>query len=355
MPRKRRNVSGADYVWFAALMLFLFALLTGGIYLLVKVLWFPVRKLDSRNTRVVFVILAIGMIVMAAGLLAYQSLSGPDGMSMSSRLSTNVKGFTAFSIFSYFVAIFVTFAYEGELRNAQTMARTMVISPPAIASEYIDPSPSKDDNLSMSITPSSTLRKPDVAEFTHKIWHPQDGKNIEGQKIAIVGYSHYLRGNNIDNENVTISVLESVISGNQRHDFFTKIRNYFCYDSHEEFWTRVYFFNFIPRAIGNESAKYDTATQAMVAMGRARFLRFLEEEQPDKVFIFSSKGWKGFPETTLEEQAGGVCTPLIMGSPEPNWGTYTTKGKHVLVCGFKHPERANSAELSMQVRKFLAL
>jgi hypothetical protein len=205
MPRKRRNVSGADYVWFAALMLFLFALLTGGIYLLVKVLWFPVRKLDSRNTRVVFVILAIGMIVMAAGLLAYQSLSGPDGMSMSSRLSTNVKGFTAFSIFSYFVAIFVTFAYEGELRNAQTMARTMVISPPAIASEYIDPSPSKDDNLSMSITPSSTLRKPDVAEFTHKIWHPQDGKNIEGQKIAIVGYSHYLRGNNIDNENVTTS------------------------------------------------------------------------------------------------------------------------------------------------------
>ena len=84
-------------------------------------------------------------------------------------------------------------------------------------------------------------------------------------------------------------------------------------------------------------------------------MRIINAEKPDKVFVFTSKGWRAFPETTVEELSGGVCKPLIQGLTEPNWGTYMAGGHRVLVCGFRHPLFASGQNMREQVRTFLEL
>jgi hypothetical protein len=62
---------------------------------------------------------------------------------------------------------------------------------------------------------------------------------IEGQRLAIVGHSHW---GDDDSDGATEEVVSRVISGEWSISFFTSIRNYFGYDDHDEFWHRVLFF-----------------------------------------------------------------------------------------------------------------
>jgi hypothetical protein len=111
----------------------------------------------------------------------------------------------------------------------------------------------------------------------------------------------------------------------------------------------------LPDAVGPSTEKYATGTPDQLHRGRNRFLRTIDAEKPDKVFVFTSKGWRDFPETTLEELSGGMCTPLIPGRKEPNWGTYMAGDEPVLVCGFRHPQYAVSEGMREQVKAFLEL
>ena len=192
-------------------------------------------------------------------------------------------------------------------------------------------------------------------EVEHEPWRPTDKSGIDKQTIAIVGYSHYQSANEVDHESLTNEIVQAIVDGTFKHHFFTSIRNYFGYTDHKAFWSKVYFFNFIPESIGTNEDKFLAGTEEQCQKGRMRFLRILAEEPIDKVFIFSIKGWRGFPETTLEEQAGGKCTPLVEGSDEPNWGTYDSGGRKVLTCGFRHPLGASGEELTQQVQTFLKL
>ncbi len=190
-------------------------------------------------------------------------------------------------------------------------------------------------------------------QIEHQPWLPTNESGIEGQKIAIVGYSHYVDG--IDHDGVTNEVVQSITDGEYTFQFFDKIMRYFGFDDPADFWHKVIFFNFLPSAIGPRSEKYAVGTAAELERGKSRFLKIIQVEKPDKVFVFTSKGWRAFPETTVEESSGDTCTPLLEGQKDPNWGTYMVGDHRVLVCGFRHPQFATGENMTKQVRAFLDL
>src|SRR4051812_18853661 len=95
---------------------------------------------------------------------------------------------------------------------------------------------------------------------------------LNGQKIAIVGYSHW--GAECDEDDYpeyTNEVDTGVVSGAIRSNFFTCIRNYFGYESHAEFWSKVVFFNYLPRCIGGPDARFAEGTPEEHEEGGRRF------------------------------------------------------------------------------------
>jgi hypothetical protein len=180
---------------------------------------------------------------------------------------------------------------------------------------------------------------------------------IEGQKLAIVGHSHWLGPDGEDDEDVTRSCLAKIISGEWRIAFFTKIKNYFGIEEHSDFWHRVLFFNYLPDCIGFGEQRYGCGTPEQIVRAQARFLALLREHRPEKVLIFSNsegKGWRTCP-PTCEEMNGTDCARLGEDFPPAfTWGTYDAGGYTVSAFGLRHPQTANSAVMKRAVRGILA-
>jgi hypothetical protein len=190
-------------------------------------------------------------------------------------------------------------------------------------------------------------------QIEHEPWLPKNDDRVEGQKIAIVGYSHYVDGS--DRSSLTNEVVQCVVDREYNFRFYKAIQGYFGFADPADFWNRVIFFNFLPDAVGPRSEKYAAGKTEQLERGRERFLRIINSEKPEKVFVFTSKGWRAFPETTVEEISGGVCTPLLEDEKEPNWGTYMAGDQRVLVCGFRHPQFSKGEDMRTQVQAFLKL
>lgn len=193
-----------------------------------------------------------------------------------------------------------------------------------------------------------------MPKINHEPWRPSNEEGIDGHRVAIVGYSHHLERGDVDYRGLTKDVVRDVMSGRKNLAFYTSIRNYFGYDSHEDFWSRVLFFNFLPNSVGNSDNKYGIGSPEQTRLAKKRILHILSKERPSKVFVFTKKGWRNFPDT-IENDAGRRCTPLIPESLEPSWGTYKLNGHRVLVCGFRHPQYAKGEDISRQVKAFLAV
>jgi hypothetical protein len=187
----------------------------------------------------------------------------------------------------------------------------------------------------------------------HKHWKRANGDGIQNQHIAIVGYSHYGETSK-DYSGFTNWAMKSYISGKGIGErFFPPVQTYFGYEGRPEFWNQVDFFNFVPECFAT-AKKFASADAKLKDHAQKRFLRILTDEKPDKVFVFTRKGWNQCP-PTLEEAAGGRCIPLKF-NPEDNWGTYDVGGHRVKVCGFRHPLfYANSEQVAVSVREFLMM
>jgi hypothetical protein len=194
-----------------------------------------------------------------------------------------------------------------------------------------------------------------VLKIVHDPWLPTNTGGIgrRQQYIAIVGYSHYVKSRDVDCKSLTNDLVRDVISGKRRLAFFTKVQSYFGFDNPKDFWPRVLFFNFLPGCIGKSKDKYGNGSDNQHSLAKDRVLRILAREKPDKVFVFTTKGWQNFPKTT-ENVGEQPCYPLFPDSPEPSWGTYEVGSHRVLVCGFRHPQYANGPEMARQVQAFLA-
>lgn len=96
--------------------------------------------------------------------------------------------------------------------------------------------------------------------------------------------------------------------------------------------------------------KHKKAGKDMTDCAKKRFKQILAEEQPDCVFVFTTKGWKDCPPTLYEEKYNkrpkdltDVCT----------WGQYDCDGHMVTAFGLHHPQGANTENMKKAVSKAL--
>lgn len=183
----------------------------------------------------------------------------------------------------------------------------------------------------------------------HNPWMgPNYKEGLDGQRIAIVGYSHWLEKGKEDNVDATIECIRSVQSDEWKIAFFTQVRNYFGYNNHEAFWGRVMFFNFLPCCVGTEGERYRSGTPEQRTIGQTRFLRLLGEKLPQKVFVLTGRHW-AFPVTS--------DSPKKLGLNFPNFscGTYGFENDHVVAFFLRHPQGANKNLMMNAVKNALAM
>lgn len=172
-------------------------------------------------------------------------------------------------------------------------------------------------------------------------------------KVAIMGYSHYDR-DTPDGEDKTLDVLAGVIAGNHPPtQFFHQIAGYFG-EQGDDFWNDVAFFNFGPRTIGESEHKHDGLNADDLRDAKARFLRLLEQLQPDMLFVFTRKGWKTLPPSE-EDTRGTSGAPLIAGQEFDRHHYRLTDGTIVQAFGLRHPERATKQVMRDAVTAALAM
>lgn len=179
---------------------------------------------------------------------------------------------------------------------------------------------------------------------------------IAGQRLAIVGYSHWGDDDDYGDEG-TRNCITKVISGEWSGSamrFFASLRNYFGFESHADFWHRVVFFNFLPDCVGDGDARFKWGTEEQSNRGRQRFMSILTEEKPHKVLVFTSKGWQSCPSTREEIGASGNAQ-LELGSEFPKFscGTYEVGGHVVMAFGLRHPQGAPGEIMRRAVRHIL--
>ncbi len=174
-------------------------------------------------------------------------------------------------------------------------------------------------------------------------------RGLNGQKVALVGYSHWA---DEDGNDFTEDTVEKIINGTWNISFFTNIRNYFGYDNHAEFWPRVVFFNYLPSYVGGADQRYANGSLEQIEQARARFLRLLKQYKPDKVIVFTTKGWSQLPETD-EEKTGRGTFQLWPDDRKFRWGTFGIDGKLIKVFGLRHPQGASFELMKRAVRSIL--
>lgn len=191
--------------------------------------------------------------------------------------------------------------------------------------------------------------------FEHHHWRGPGYHDVPaGQRLAIVGYSHYRQRTEDDFPDFTRWVIENdVLSGSRNIAFFKQIAGYF--DGDTDFWNQVIFFNFIPYCIGTDEDRYEDGSRYQIEAGQQRVLRILEEEKPDKLLVFTTKGWRDFP-ATAEESDGYPGNPQLGAEfpPEFRSGTYRINGHTTRAYGLRHPQGANRELMTKAVESIMS-
>ncbi len=188
----------------------------------------------------------------------------------------------------------------------------------------------------------------------HLPWIGADYESgINHQKIAIMGFSHH--SNEPDRESLTIDKVGQITSGQADHPYFHEIRNCLGYSSHAELWPKVMFFNFLPSCISsNDELRYGSGSPEQRELGKKRMLRLLATYKPNKLLIFTSKGWNLSP-PTQEQQMGRDCIPLGPDFPNITYGTYDVGTHSVKAYGLLDLLIGNEAMIHKAVQHILAL
>ena len=179
------------------------------------------------------------------------------------------------------------------------------------------------------------------------------GAGLGGQRVGIVGYSHWNNEGDVDDGGITEYVINNIMSGDFRISFFSSIRNYFGESDHAEFWQKVLFFNYLPTVVGTGDDRYGYGTAQQHLRGRARTLELIETYRAEKVFVFSSKGWSslkaGFKMPGIQLQP---ATSAPVGAEIARW----TRGQDTTaIAGLRHPQGADGHTMREAVRRVMAI
>jgi len=185
-----------------------------------------------------------------------------------------------------------------------------------------------------------------IIVIEHAAWMGSDYElGLQEQRIAIVGYSHWLGEGDEDAADGTIRCVSRVISGEWKIRFFTQIRNYFGYNDHGAFWQRVMFFNYLPNCVGGANQRFGHGTSEQRDFADDRFRRLIREKLPQKVLVFTSRQW-AFP--TLESPRQNILPDF----PKFSYEAYGVDGHHIAVFFLRHPQGAR-ADLMRRAVKYV--
>lgn len=164
------------------------------------------------------------------------------------------------------------------------------------------------------------------------------------QKIAILGYSHYLGGGR-DHDGMTTEMITSLVdrshaehAENKNILFFKKVSDSFGISDCAAFWNSVTFMNLVPEAVGGPDEKYDWASHALAEAGSRRLFSVLAKHRVEKLFAFSDKAWKSLPATVLPADL-----PITEKNPY-GFNTFVTSPDTVAF-HLRHPQFATPLEL----------
>lgn len=192
------------------------------------------------------------------------------------------------------------------------------------------------------------------APIEHRPWVGENyATGFDGQRIAIIGYSHHRDENDPDTPSFTLAVMQEVIDKDP-YAFFKQVRSYFGVEEVAEFWNRVLFFNFLPNCVGFDDQRYDAGTPKQKERARQRILELFAKYQPHKALVFTQKGWEQFP-PAREEASGGTCPKLGAEFGDFSPGTYNTGGFVVTAFGLRHPQYAPYELMHSAVQHILKL
>ena len=178
----------------------------------------------------------------------------------------------------------------------------------------------------------------------HKPWIGPNYKD-SAEKVAILGYSHYL-GEGHDYDDMTTDIVNSITdethidhATNKRIPFFTKISGFFRGKDQASFWNDVIFMNFVTEAVGQRGEKYNWASHEMAVAGSERVFDVLIKNNVEKLFVFSAKAWVGLPTTILEKK------DVSLGTTNPHGFNVFVKAPKTIAFHLRHPQNAKPEEL----------
>jgi hypothetical protein len=158
---------------------------------------------------------------------------------------------------------------------------------------------------------------------------------INGQRLCVVGYSHWLGKGDKDTRGLTKKVVSGVIDGHYNFNFFNQIRSYFGFEDNA-FWNHVIFFNYLGECIGGPEERFRKGTKDQIERANERFLNIIRNERPHKVLVFTRQGWSDLP-CTREEKEEALDPKKF---PDFSYGTYDAAGHIVTAFGLRHPQGA---------------
>jgi hypothetical protein len=164
---------------------------------------------------------------------------------------------------------------------------------------------------------------------------------IDGQRICIVGYSHWLAEGEKDSRDLTKRVISGMIDGSCDFKFFNQIRSYFGFEDNA-FWNHVMFFNFLNECVGGPNERYMRGRPEQEKRANERFLRVIRQKPvPHKVLVFTTRGWSTLP--PCREEADGQDLRALNAEKFPgfSYGTYDVSGHIVTAFGLRHPQGAS--------------
>lgn len=172
-----------------------------------------------------------------------------------------------------------------------------------------------------------------MTTIEHRPWiGPRYADQPAGARLLIAGFSHHGRFSDAAEDDPAFTertVAELGVSG--AHPFFNAIAGYFG-EEPDAFWSRVAFFNTLPSTVGDD--RYAHGTPEQVAAVKPRVLRIIAETRPDRIFVFTTKGWhKTWPDYTGRITDSTLRVP---GVGEVDYGTYAHADGEAIAFGLRH-------------------
>jgi hypothetical protein len=115
------------------------------------------------------------------------------------------------------------------------------------------------------------------------------------------------------------------------------------------------FFNYLPRCIGGPDERFDVADESWRDSANERFRDILRNYAPDKVIVFTSKGWGSLPPFDGSLQYKFDSSDLVGAVLRDPCGTYRVGSKAIMAFGLRHPQGAPAEAMSRAVQRILEI